>query len=1009
VFYESPECVLVAAGTAFGEIVYWSWTTEITGGPVSRIHRVFTGHEGSIFGVRISKELPSGCCQTLRRIIASCSDDRTIRIWDVSAVIISDTGATYYERNQEEERTQHTGFSNVAFDSDPTSSSDCLAIGWGHTSRVWSVQFLESTPCDGALLLLSDGEDASSRSWKLSPDESEKAALPYKLLEQDCATHHNGKNIWSSAVYCDPTGRLRVVCGAADSKITTYPLVGTSKRRDGNIVHEYTVYDTLSMAGCPVAQPGREISRVDHRSSKKAEFFRSYCFIDDSSFLLTTNSGKVLVGSLQSQAKPHPGQRSVLSKAMLIDQPEDLSGYSVCAGYSPLGVAFIGSSKGAIYAYTKSSCHLLKLTSVHEKVGELLAASVSTSHLQEQMVLLATLVGGKTAQLLFITLEIGSGPFITSTVTLPLLESSIGSTVTSINVYAADATTYVFLGFRRGSVAVYSISDKCATLLRVIEQVHGEDTVTALKWFTSAVDSSAGHLLSVGRDGALTVHDIKLNTNSAECVHKLALPVGPYLEGLFVQGNHLLVHGFSSKRWMLYDVTTEEEVMGVDTGGAHRSWAFEPDWSSLGGGTLVWTRASSMHICSQSGPDHTVVRPGGHGREIKAVAVSVGPSGRLIATGAEDTDIKLFQYTDDELVCRKTLRRHTTGIQHLQWSEDGEYLFSSGGCEEFYIWRIRHLPTVIEIGVVCEHTFTPGSVHADLRIMSFEVTKRGTAYLVAMVFSDSSLKVCYPALELSWLLTKRKVYRYDLAAAVRWQPLATGLYFTSCLTQCTFVSRDTILTAGTDGHTVLWPVSPEIRPSGSANSTLALEWEQPIRIHQSSSKTMSSHRLYNKDLLTVSGGDDGSLAFLLTTSTLFDSTSATTTTYASPPLLLSRAHASAVTACAIIPNRSRIFVLTSGNDEWVRLWELIAKESPGGTSSNEATGDQKDTLEITRLKKIKTNVADVSCMSILDAEEGGSGAQVLICGVGMEVVRVEWEAGHVLHHKEGVQNPQKVQ
>jgi WD40 repeat protein len=214
VFYESPECVLVAAGTAFGEIVYWSWTTEITGGPVSRIHRVFTGHEGSIFGVRISKELPSGCCQTLRRIIASCSDDRTIRIWDVSAVIINDTGATYYERNQEEERTQHTGFSNVAFDSDPTSSSDCLAIGWGHTSRVWSVQFLESTPCDGALLLLSDGEDASSRSWKLSPDESEKAALPYKLLEQDCATHHNGKNIWSSAVYCDPTGRQRVVCGA---------------------------------------------------------------------------------------------------------------------------------------------------------------------------------------------------------------------------------------------------------------------------------------------------------------------------------------------------------------------------------------------------------------------------------------------------------------------------------------------------------------------------------------------------------------------------------------------------------------------------------------------------------------------------------------------------------------------------------------------------------------------------------------------------------------------------
>jgi len=92
-----------------------------------------------------------------------------------------------------------------------------------------------------------------------------------------------------------------------------------------------------------------------------------------------------------------------------------------------------------------------------------------------------------------------------------------------------------------------------------------------------------------------------------------------------------------------------------------------------------------MHICSQNGANHAVIRSGGHGREIKAVAVSPQGGSRsrqLIATGAEDTDIKIFQYAEKDFACRRTIRKHTTGIQHLQWSHDGEYLFSSGGCEE---------------------------------------------------------------------------------------------------------------------------------------------------------------------------------------------------------------------------------------------------------------------------------------------------------------------------------------
>lgn len=49
-------------------------------------------------------------------------------------------------------------------------------------------------------------------------------------------------------------------------------------------------------------------------------------------------------------------------------------------------------------------------------------------------------------------------------------------------------------------------------------------------------------------------------------------------------------------------------------------------------------------------------------------------------------------------------------------------------------------------------------------------------------------------------------------------------------------------------------------------------------------------------------------------------------------------------------------------------------------------------MDILRLSKMKTNVADVSSMAVLQTKEGEAGAKVLICGVGMEVVSVEWDS-----------------
>lgn len=78
-------------------------------------------------------------------------------------------------------------------------------------------------------------------------------------------------------------------------------------------------------------------------------------------------------------------------------------------------------------------------------------------------------------------------------------------------------------------------------------------------------------------------------------------------------------------------------------------------------------------------------------------------------------------------------------------------------------------------------------------------------------------------------------------------------------------------------------------------------------------------------------------------------------------------------------------MLTSGNDQWVKLWIC-------GFESEEKDGE----MRIRRAGKVKTNVADVSSMGVLEGIESESESEVackvIVCGVGMEVLRFEWSS-----------------
>lgn len=125
--------VLVNAGTVMGGVIIWDLYKQ-------EIKHNLTGHEGSIFYVTTSDN---------GKLIASCSDDRSIRLWD------NETGKE-------------------------------LSVGWSHTARIWNLKFFNNDQN-----LISVSEDCTCRVWNiLKKDDG------ISLEVSNVTEGHLTKNVW---------------------------------------------------------------------------------------------------------------------------------------------------------------------------------------------------------------------------------------------------------------------------------------------------------------------------------------------------------------------------------------------------------------------------------------------------------------------------------------------------------------------------------------------------------------------------------------------------------------------------------------------------------------------------------------------------------------------------------------------------------------------------------------------------------------------------------------------
>ncbi|QIW97229.1 hypothetical protein AMS68_002747 [Peltaster fructicola] len=883
---------LIASGTAFGDVIVWSCQRK-EGPVVAATHYSFSAHEGSTFGVCISAELPETTLDGRQRLLVSCSDDRTIRVWD-----ISDLSATI--ANGEFDRS--TGFGFRSDDDDILQSRpSLLAKAMGHVSRIWHVRFDDTAP---GMLVKSFGEDATTISWTLQVDRS--GSSPYALKHIDIFSANAGKHIWAVA----RSGNGRFIAGGSDGAIACLPTQDN---------------------GCQ-----------DQELSTGTETPKAYAFVDEHTLILTTQRGHIIPYRLGSH------QPSVLREFLR----SDLGNYSVVAAAS--GIAFVGGNGAALYAWSDSASLPVSVDSDPGKTTALFACTMPVVLPSEggNHALLITKVNNPRATFKLFS-NSSQGPTLSSSVYYTLPNEFFVTASTHARLEGGDLLS--ILGSRQGTVAFYRHSCTLPNDANIepllVATIHTE-AVTSLTWRPDARQPQQGllgHLFSTSRDSTYAIHELcaisGVHMLTISRLHQLKLPLGPNVGGLTIlQDDQVLAWGFRSTHFIVYSINSQREVFTVDCGGAHRNWAI---WPRSDGFTFVWTKASRVFIKHFRQTMTQMVKTGSHGREVKSMAIKHYSDGSsLVATGAQDTNIRLSllpapgpQFkTSCSTPCLHILRQHNTGPQHLAFSENGDYLFSSGGFEEFFVWRVSQTCPIFGIGIVCESMY-PRSGKSDLRIMSFEATQRPSTneWHIAMAYSDSRVAV----------------WSYEPLRG--WNHLVDADYLTACPTSILGTGQaEHYLTTATDGHVASW----QHRNEGAASF---LEWTSRHRAHQGAVLCSAVRQLSEDKLLLATGGDDNAIGV-----TTIGSSGTSLLTHST-----SRAHAAAVTALALIgPQLSHdeiVHLVSAGLDQRLILWEINIV-----------------TYKTRKLQVIPSGVADISSIGLLPTEAQSS-IRVIVSGVGLEI------------------------
>ncbi|KAL6813472.1 hypothetical protein GGI42DRAFT_339566 [Trichoderma sp. SZMC 28013] len=930
----SNDTILVAGGTVFGHVVVWKCRLEEGGTGVTEMLFNFEGHEGSIFGVDICTiTLSDG---SMARMLASCSDDRTVRVWD-----ITERGEdSVHSRASQTTKVISTGFGgNDINDGDSTQGSSKgsapVAAAMGHASRIWGVKF--GTPCgENALSIYSFGEDATAQRWRLqishatSAREADLSASPLtgKLSHGKTFSLHTGKHLWSRATLLEDKAVL-VATGGADSQICLIEESALLDERLGSLDGSMTL-DTNDILKGLVDLP------TSARPAK--EIISRYDFLSHDHILVTTSFGRLVLGHFKdAQVEPEWEQ---------IEVAEELRGdMKLCYVVKSIATtaALLGTTSGNIYHFDISSRRTKLVAFMPGKIIEMNCLSnksrdESGTSLAEVLVFLH----GR-AESHYLAIDVSTGDLRSQGQTKGLDPRFVPTAAGKMN-------DLLFVGSRHGFLSILDRKEDGSYYPILDISTRSRDAITAILPLPPKTGSqqASRYILVATRDGKYRIYEIDQRQGSPllHLRHETSPPFGPLIAGAwFTQDKvpELVLYGFRSKDFVIWNETRREELATIECGGAHRTFQLTYNESIPGRYRFAYTKTSKLSISSSDRMAHEWVKAGIHGREIR----SLSSNGRYIATGSEDTTIRIWEYqpvgegTEAELRCVASMKTHITGLQKLAWLGD-DYLFSSAGNEEFFVWKVQNLESDYKgLAVVCEGVFTDKSADADLRIMDFDVCRSDDGYgiVVTMGFSNSVLRT----------------YRYTSDGG-RFELLVKGTYTGACLTQTRHLSMRNqlplLLTASTDGHLALWRTEPD---EGTQRKYVLT---QVVPLHQNSIKSLDM----------MESGDGVGVTLLGRTSGSTDDASWTF----SKRSIVRNAHAAAIAGVLLVRRRTGVVGISVSNDQRVKLWRI-----PSGGDWN---------VELIRGECI--GVADAGDIAAVGGLEDGA-ATVVFAGVGLEAWSLE--------------------
>ncbi|KAI0444878.1 WD40-repeat-containing domain protein [Xylaria telfairii] len=1028
-FWVNQNCVLVAAGTVFGEIVVWKCPLEPNldidccdrgarergakerkETPDCEVLFVFSGHEGSIFGVHISHEILTSSGEKIR-LLASCSDDRTIRIWDITERSDEPTSDDNgYVAQISDARQTGFGDSIVGSVGLVNSHSRCVAMAMGHVSRIWQVEIRSSglLARKDMIEVYSFGEDGTMQRWHLELNaeleamrktgaSNNSSPLPSTLTHHETFSNHSGKQIWSHAMIVNRNGLL-IATGGGDGKIALIEhdsgfLSKTLADNTGycpRSIEELDISPISLIENCQQQNLGAAPSLLTFKHGNGKEMFQSFAFITDDRLLITTRSGRLFLGSFGS---------TIEWKELAI--PDDIrrtiQSYTILRSSRRASTAFIGAPNGELFFYREASGDLIR--SIYKAERKIVDIICLTDNLpssartdgdaaregDEYIELLVTVFGSTKAE--FLRLDQKYTLIQRTEVRVP--DKFI---VTS----AAWCHNYLILGSRNGSMSVFDLATSEGDTPILTMEVKIGDKITSILPLPRQSEDSPLYFLTTARDGKYRVYEITNTTNlQLHLIHETRPPFGPLIEGSWPVDNldgkrDLMLYGFRGKYFVAWNATQQTEIAAIDCGGGHRVFDQVPVRGNPEGLRFACTKASQMKIFSQTRAPHRPLKVGGHGREIKAVSVS--ESGKYVSTGAEDTVIRIWELRDGRgggepklLRCMLALEKHNTGIQKLKWSRD-QYLFSSGGNEEFFVWRVTALECdVCSLGVVCEAVFPDRSEVGDLRITDFDVDCLSEDASADDGADGSDVRLDKPRTEpkfcISMTLSNSTVQSYFYSSRQGFQLLGRRTYTGACLTQLRHLNfidgfQPQVLTAATDGHLAVFT---EIQSRG--NETEDSNDILVAKLHQSTVKSLDMRSIATAtgtSYLVVTGGDDDAIGVVH----LHRPAGQASQYEIRHKSIVRSAHAAAVTGLGIVrfENEERdAVVVTASNDQRVKTWRLVGWQtaSPRVHLLDDRYSGVADAGD---LEVVGGGYADGD-ESLLDEKNRG---RILVAGVGIE-------------------------